>query len=298
MSLYHLGNRVTALVDGQLTPEAAERALAHAAACPECRAALDAERAARRVVRSAEDLTPSDDLTVRLLALSRPEPGSGAPVGMVAPVDVALPRGHRHVRWLVATGGAAAAAVGGLIALGGAASPVLDPAALRATVVLPDDATDHDGAVGDGADLTATALARLGAEGWVVPSVVPADLEVVGVDAEGDEVALELAGDGAHVLLTERHGRLPHVGPEAARVVVGDVEALLLDTSPWTAAVQSGDVVVVVVGESGPGAGMAVLAGLPVAAPPADDVLTRLDRGWEVVRTSVRRTLAGADASS
>lgn len=295
MSLYHLGNRVSALVDGQLTPEAAERALAHAAACPECRAALDAERAARRVIRSAEDLMPSDDLTVRLLALSRSEPGSGVPGGMVAPVDVALPRGHRHVRWLVATGGAAAAAVGGLIALGGAASPVLDPSALRATVVLPDDATT---AADDGSDLTASALARLGAEGWVVPTVVPADLEVVGVDAEGDEVALELAGDGAHVLLTERHGRLPQVGPEAERVVVGEVEALLLDTSPWTAAVQSGDVVVVVVGEPGPAAGRAVLAGLPVAAPAADDVLTRLDRGWEVVRTSVRRTLAGVDAAS
>ena len=36
--------RITAFVDGQLDPVAAEDACTHAAACRECRAALEAER--------------------------------------------------------------------------------------------------------------------------------------------------------------------------------------------------------------------------------------------------------------
>jgi anti-sigma factor RsiW len=73
----HLGPRVTALVDGELDPATAERALAHAASCAECREALSAERAAKAAFRSLSDPGVPDDLTARLLAMAAP----GEPVG-------------------------------------------------------------------------------------------------------------------------------------------------------------------------------------------------------------------------
>jgi len=73
----HLGDRVSALVDGQLGPAATERALAHVTGCPRCAADLAAARAARRVLSDAGDVRPAGDLTARLLALG----GPGAPDG-------------------------------------------------------------------------------------------------------------------------------------------------------------------------------------------------------------------------
>ncbi|GIG36390.1 zf-HC2 domain-containing protein [Cellulomonas pakistanensis] len=77
----HLGDRVSALVDGQLAPAAAERALAHVAGCPRCAADLAAARAARRVLSGCDDVRPAGDLTARLLALG------GAPIPPGAPAD-------------------------------------------------------------------------------------------------------------------------------------------------------------------------------------------------------------------
>lgn len=290
----HLGSRVSALVDGQLTPDAAERALAHAAACPRCRDALEHERAARRAVLRAPELEPSDELTARLLAMARSAPGGSGPMGMVAPAEHS-PRRHRAGTWLLASGGAAAAAVGGLFVLGGLASPTLQPEDLRAGAVLPLPAaapsSDDDAATSD--EETAEALRWLQDNGWVAPVVVPADLTVAGFTHASGEVVLELVGDDARVLLRERHGRLPtDVAPEA-RLSIGDAEAVLLDSSPWTAALQSGDVVVVVVGEGDAAAGMGVLAGVP-AAPPESGALARVGRGWETLRTSVETAVAGA----
>lgn len=72
----HLGSRVSALVDGQLTPSATERALAHVACCTRCASELASARAARRVLSAADDVQPAGDLTARLLAL-----GGGPSVG-------------------------------------------------------------------------------------------------------------------------------------------------------------------------------------------------------------------------
>jgi len=65
----HLGTQISALADGQLGPAAAERALAHVAACPQCAAELAAARAARRTIAAAFEVHPTADLTARLLAL-------------------------------------------------------------------------------------------------------------------------------------------------------------------------------------------------------------------------------------
>lgn len=80
----HLGTQVSALVDGQLPPQAAERALAHVAGCAECAAALAAARQARAALAGAGDVPCSPDLARRLLAL-----GSVAPVPAAARLDPA-----------------------------------------------------------------------------------------------------------------------------------------------------------------------------------------------------------------
>jgi anti-sigma factor RsiW len=97
----HLGIRVTALVDGELDPAAAERALAHAAGCPECLAALDAERAVKRQVASLADVPVPPGLTARLLALGElgdPLPARSQPMprGTRPPTLPAPGRGDRQ----------------------------------------------------------------------------------------------------------------------------------------------------------------------------------------------------------
>lgn len=47
----HLGDRVAALVDGQLSAEQEERAWSHALACPGCRGRVEAEVHAQRLLR-------------------------------------------------------------------------------------------------------------------------------------------------------------------------------------------------------------------------------------------------------
>jgi putative serine protease PepD len=71
----HLGSRISALVDGQLSVADTEKALAHVAVCPECSAELAASRAARRALASADEVAPAPDLTARLLSLGcSPDP--------------------------------------------------------------------------------------------------------------------------------------------------------------------------------------------------------------------------------
>lgn len=75
----HLGDRVSAVVDGQLGPAATERALAHVACCARCAADLAAARSARRVLSDVDDVRPAGDLTARLLALGGALPADPAP---------------------------------------------------------------------------------------------------------------------------------------------------------------------------------------------------------------------------
>lgn len=79
----HLGSQISALVDGQLPPHQAERALAHIACCPACAAELASARAARRALSAARDLPVDPQLTARLMALGRTDPTD--PVGRSAP---------------------------------------------------------------------------------------------------------------------------------------------------------------------------------------------------------------------
>jgi hypothetical protein len=78
----HLGSRISALVDGQLSVGATERALAHVASCAQCADALAHARAARQALASCnDDVPPTADLTARLLSL-----GSSAPAPSAVPI--------------------------------------------------------------------------------------------------------------------------------------------------------------------------------------------------------------------
>jgi hypothetical protein len=68
----HLGERVTTLVDGQLSVEASERALMHIAGCADCRRAVEVERLTKRRLASLGGPSAEGDLVRRLLELAGP----------------------------------------------------------------------------------------------------------------------------------------------------------------------------------------------------------------------------------
>ncbi|HEY0538354.1 MAG TPA: zf-HC2 domain-containing protein [Actinoallomurus sp.] len=73
----HLGERLTALVDGELGHDERDRALVHLAACDQCRAEADALRVLKRRLRAMGDALPAESLLSRLQAMG--EPGGPVP---------------------------------------------------------------------------------------------------------------------------------------------------------------------------------------------------------------------------
>ncbi|MEU8245412.1 zf-HC2 domain-containing protein [Nonomuraea sp. NPDC048916] len=73
----HLGERVSALVDGELNHTERERALAHLTFCAECRREVESMRALKSRLRSLDDMVMPADLTMSLLRMS--EPGGPLP---------------------------------------------------------------------------------------------------------------------------------------------------------------------------------------------------------------------------
>jgi anti-sigma factor RsiW len=66
----HLGERLTALVDGELGHDERDRALAHLAGCEQCRAEAEAMRRLKSQLRSLREAAPASDLLQRLNALA------------------------------------------------------------------------------------------------------------------------------------------------------------------------------------------------------------------------------------
>ena len=147
-----LGEKLADLADGRLDPAARDRAYAHLAGCPACRASLESQRDIRsRLAQSVSaPVDPSDDLMARLRGLaaapppSIPAPAAGvgravgvgrAPAGAAgvrppSTVTSTRPSGasrrHRRRVALVSAAGAAAFAV--VAVVGGASSVVSGPA--------------------------------------------------------------------------------------------------------------------------------------------------------------------------
>lgn len=65
----HLGDRLAALVDGELKHDARDRVLAHLATCPRCKAEADAQRRLKDVFAHAAPPPPSEGLLARLQGL-------------------------------------------------------------------------------------------------------------------------------------------------------------------------------------------------------------------------------------
>ena len=122
----HLGSRVSALVDGRLAPDEEERCWNHVHTCHTCRDLVEHEGWVKTQLAqlSYGASRPSHDfksaLVGRCSELS-PDPGSlGGATSVTA--------GHRPRRGLVAIGGSAASAcVVGVLVLGVAGSPRVEP---------------------------------------------------------------------------------------------------------------------------------------------------------------------------
>lgn len=90
----HLGDRLAALVDGELGHDARERVLSHLATCPQCKAEADAQRRLKSVFSQTAPPPPSESFLARLQGLpggsdgdtpfgGGPGFGSGRPLGGV-----------------------------------------------------------------------------------------------------------------------------------------------------------------------------------------------------------------------
>ncbi|MFD7878015.1 zf-HC2 domain-containing protein [Streptomyces sp. NPDC059766] len=78
----HLGDRLSALVDGELGHDARERVLAHVATCPKCKSEVDAQRRLKNVFAEVAPPPPSESFLARLQGLPGCDPGDGpAPLG-------------------------------------------------------------------------------------------------------------------------------------------------------------------------------------------------------------------------
>ncbi len=79
----HLGERLSALIDGELSDTQRERVLAHLAGCEDCRREAAALRLLKRRMHTLGDAAGGDALTWRLLALrppaARDSPRAGRP---------------------------------------------------------------------------------------------------------------------------------------------------------------------------------------------------------------------------
>ncbi|MBW5484287.1 zf-HC2 domain-containing protein [Streptomyces bambusae] len=79
---HHLGDRLAALVDGELGHDARERVLAHLATCPKCKAEADAQRRVKSLFVQSAMPAPSAGLMARLQGLPGCAPGGpGGPGG-------------------------------------------------------------------------------------------------------------------------------------------------------------------------------------------------------------------------
>jgi hypothetical protein len=80
----HLGDRLAALVDGELGHESRDRVLAHLVTCAKCKAEADAQRRLKNVFAEAAPPPPSESFLARLQGLPAgddSDDGDGSPFG-------------------------------------------------------------------------------------------------------------------------------------------------------------------------------------------------------------------------
>lgn len=122
----HLGTRVSALLDGQLSPDETERAWAHVHACHSCRDRVEREGwvKTRLAGLSREDGAAPDRLKGSLLGM----PPGDVYLALATSPGSTTHRGRRTLGIAAIGGGAVGAAVMGVLALGTAPAdaPTID----------------------------------------------------------------------------------------------------------------------------------------------------------------------------
>ncbi|MGV9255129.1 zf-HC2 domain-containing protein [Streptomyces sp. NPDC003697] len=208
----HLGDRLSALVDGELGHETRERVLAHVATCPKCKAEVDAQRRLKNVFAETAPPPPSESFLARLQGLPAGDgtgggggsllgggafPGGiGGPAGRSGAFDVK--RGERFSFGYVPTG---PHAVGPLAA-----------AADRGFRIHPVGRHDSERPASRGLRLAfvaagAVSLAAI-ALGGVSPGIVPGD---TAAEARGG------SGSGSNVTPARTAGTGAATAPDASR---------------------------------------------------------------------------------
>lgn len=139
MNIGHLGVRVSALLDGQLAPDDEERAWAHVHACHQCRDLVEREGwvKTRLAGLSFDGAQASSHLKGSLL--SSVSSGFGLPPGEAYLVAASSDPRPRRIGLVALGGGAAGAAVMGVLALGAAPAdaPTFDRRTPATSVTTP-----------------------------------------------------------------------------------------------------------------------------------------------------------------
>ena len=311
----HLGDRVSALADGQLTPAATERALSHVAGCDHCAAELAAARQARRMLAGVCDVRPEGDLTARLLALgcapafappdgrpvaaprpSTPEPASRLTSWWPALAGSDALTGELHtprrgLRVLVGSVTGLSVVAVGLFVLGGR-SEVVTPSARPSEALSLLGQTDTTGATSvsfTDASSTEEYLAWMRQEGWTSPADIPAGWSVTSVrlQDEGTTLQVGIAGPLGELVVTEQHGQLdPAALVGADQIELSDRTVYMLSRAPWHLTWQDGDTVVEVVSDDDESSVAEVVSAFPGSAYD-DGVPARLTRGWDTLAAAV-----------
>ena len=315
----HLGSRLSALVDGQLSVAATERALAHVAGCAECAAGLAAARSARAALASVDEPCPAPDLTARLLSLAGSAPTSPSPADPFAPPvpgtgpDLAsygitssrgwlgrtsvrgdLKQGRSTVR-LVAGSMAGLGAVAAMLFVLGeqpAVVPTSHPGAdlgllggavmERRPASFDVEATTHDEVVGTGAD----SVAWLQAHEWSFPSRLPEGWSVNAVRWSGDDarvLEVDVLGPEGSLVVTEQAGRLDTdalAGAPTSRL--GGRDVYVLSYEPWHVVWQADSTVVQLVASESTDSAEQLVGAFPGGAYD-DGVPAQITRGWDTV---------------
>jgi anti-sigma factor RsiW len=86
----HLGDLLSALVDGELSGGELDRANAHVASCGACRVEAHALRRLKHELRALAEVSEADEMTRRLLAMT-------SQAGPVKPANAAAPVPVRHL---------------------------------------------------------------------------------------------------------------------------------------------------------------------------------------------------------
>ena len=107
----HLGARLSALIDGELSDAQRERVLAHLTRCADCRREAAALRLLKRRMHTLGDAAAGDALTWRLLALA-PHGGEGPPARRARRAGRPVPAGRRRHAWSLAVAGLATVGLG------------------------------------------------------------------------------------------------------------------------------------------------------------------------------------------